>query len=93
MLNYDLDVLAPDEFEQLQAGRVEEVVAGHCVEQDLQNGFEELVLDDLAVVCLVVETKHSAEILECSCNKLATAQNESEKHILSFRCFSGQAMS
>jgi hypothetical protein len=66
MLDDHLDVLASDEFEQLQACRVEEVVARHSVEEYLQDWFEKFVLDNLAVMRLVVKTEDSAEVLERS---------------------------
>jgi hypothetical protein len=64
MLDDHLDVFAPNEFEQLQTCRVQEVVTGHCIEEYLQDWFEQFMLDDLAVVRLIVKAEDSAEVLE-----------------------------
>ena len=64
MLDDHLDVLAPDEFEQLQACRVEEVIARHGIEEYFQDRLEEFVLDDLSIMRLVVEAKYGAEVFE-----------------------------
>jgi hypothetical protein len=67
MLNNDLDVFALDELKKLKAGRVQEVVSRHCVEEDLQDRLEELVLDDLSVMCFIVKCNDCAEIFEGGC--------------------------
>ena len=64
MLDDHLDILAPDEFEQLQTCRVEEVIARHSIEEYFQNRLEKFVLDDLSIMRLVVEAKYGAEVFE-----------------------------
>lgn len=66
MLNNHLDVLAFNEFEQFQAGRVEKVVSRHSVEKNLQDRFEQLVLNNLTVVRFIVEPNDGAEVFESS---------------------------
>ena len=66
-----LDILTLDEFEKLEAGGVEKVVAGHRIEEDLENGFEQLVLDNLAVVEIVMQTDACPEVFQSSYVKLA----------------------
>jgi hypothetical protein len=63
MLDDHLDVLASDELEQLQACRIQKIVARHSVEEYRQDRFEQFVLDDLAVMRLIVEAEDSAEVL------------------------------
>jgi hypothetical protein len=64
MLDDHLDVLAPDELEQLQTCRVEEVIARHGIEEYFQDRLEKFVLDDLSIMRLVVEAKYGAEVFE-----------------------------
>jgi hypothetical protein len=66
MLDEHLDVLAFDKLKKLQTSRVKEVVSRHCIVQDLQNGLEKFVLDNLSVVCFVVYGNDSAEVFESS---------------------------
>lgn len=64
MLNDDLDVFALDEFEKFKTGRVQKVVSRHCVEEDLQDRLEKLMLDNLSVMCFIVKCNDRAEIFE-----------------------------
>ena len=73
MLNDDLDVFALDEFKKLKAGRVQEVVARHGIEQNLENRLEELMLNDLSVMCFVMESNDCAEVFESGCAILVGA--------------------
>jgi hypothetical protein len=71
MLDEHLDVLAFDKLKELQASRVEEIVSRHGIIQDLQDGLEKLVLNNLSVVCFVVYGDDSTEVFESSCTKSA----------------------
>ena len=71
MLDEHLDVLAFDKLKELQASGVEEVVSWHSIVQDLQDGLEKFVLNNLPVVCFVVYSNDSAEVFERSYTKSA----------------------
>lgn len=49
-----------DELEELDDGRVEEVVSSAVVQQGVDDGLEEVPFDDVAVVILVLQTDDPA---------------------------------
>lgn len=59
------DVFALDEFKELEAGGVEEVVARDGVVDDLEDGGEEVVFDDLGIVEFVLEVDALAKKFDC----------------------------
>ena len=64
MVDDDLDVLALDKLEKLEAGRVEKVVPRHRFVNYVQYRVEEAVVDDLTVVELVVQSDTSSEVFQ-----------------------------
>lgn len=65
-----LDVFAFDEFEEVEAGGVEEVVAGHGFVDDVEDEVEGVVVGELGVVEGVVEADEGAEEFQCHCRRL-----------------------
>lgn len=57
------DVLSLDELEELQASGVEEIITRHGLVHDVEDGFEYMVLHDLTVVELVLQSYTSAKEL------------------------------
>ena len=49
-----LDRLALDELEELQAGRVEEIIPWHGFVDEIDDGLEDVILDELVVVEIVL---------------------------------------
>ena len=66
------DGFTPDELEELKAGGVEEVVAGHCVVEDLEDRSEEIVFDYLGIVEVVLEIDALPEEFQRDCGKEST---------------------
>lgn len=58
------DALAAYELEELEAGRVEEVVSRHGGIDDVEDGGEDVVLSHEAVVEFVLETEAGSEEFE-----------------------------
>ncbi len=61
-----LEVFALDEFEKLKAGAVEEVVAGHGIVHNVEDGGEIFLLGNLLVVEFILEADTLSEELQCS---------------------------
>ena len=61
------DVFFADEFEEVEASGVEESITRHCLDENVENGFKEAMLDHLTIVMFVIEIEDGTKILDCGC--------------------------
>lgn len=65
MIHECFDVFPADVFEEIKARGVEEIVAGHGVEKDFENGYEKVVLNHLADMMFIVKVEDGSEVFDC----------------------------
>ena len=86
-----------DEIEQLEAGRVDQVVPGHRLEDEVDDRPEQVVLNEVAVVKLVLHADAGAEVFQSGCRRSGQHRRGvaavDPRDLLSLRCFSGHDMS
>lgn len=86
------DVFAADELEQLETGRVQQVVARHGFRDNVENQAEDVVMRQEGLEEGVLDTNQSTEKFQCSCFVSMPLRNRGRDgvdNILSLRCFWG----
>ena len=66
MRDHGTVITGADIFEEIEASGVEEVVARHGLDEHIDDGEEEVVVNHLLVVEFVVELHEISEEAECS---------------------------
>ena len=66
MNNKGLDGFALDEFKKFEAGRIEKIIAGHCLVDDIQDQTKSIVVGHQGLIEGILEAGQHAEKLQSS---------------------------